>query len=105
VAQASRLCFNSLVPSKSPWEHNMLIGSGFQPVVQTGNLFLVGADLCVRPGLRAHTQVRPYSIEAFLTSMSATWSYAPRMARETRPTEFSALENRPPNLKIEGNLV
>ena len=26
----------------------------------TGNLFPVGADLCVRPGPRAHTQVRPY---------------------------------------------
>jgi len=46
-----------------------LIPSG----VQTGNLSLVGADLCVRPGLRAHTQVRPYRIEAFLTSTSATW--------------------------------
>jgi hypothetical protein len=41
--------------------------------VQKGNLSLVGADLCVRPGLKAHTQVRPYRIEAFLTSMGATW--------------------------------
>jgi hypothetical protein len=39
---------------------------------QTGNLFLVGADLSVRPGLRAHAQVRPYGIEAFVNSMTAT---------------------------------
>jgi hypothetical protein len=39
---------------------------------QTGNLAFVGADLCVRPGLRAHTQVRPYRSD-ILTSMSATW--------------------------------
>ena len=45
----------------------------YKRCVQTGNLSLAGADLCIRHGLRAHTQVRPYRIEAFLTSMGATW--------------------------------
>jgi hypothetical protein len=44
---------------------------------RTGNLAFVGADLCVRPGMRAHTQVRPYRSRIFLTSMSATWYKSP----------------------------
>jgi putative addiction module killer protein len=40
--------------------------------VQTGNLFLVGADLCVRPGLRAHTQVRPYKYRVYFVQRGQT---------------------------------
>jgi len=33
--------------------------------LQTNDNFLVGADPCVRPELRAHTRVRPYNPEFF----------------------------------------
>ena len=37
--------------------HKIEVNSYFQKI----DLSFVGADLCVHPGLRAHTQVRPYS--------------------------------------------
>ncbi len=37
----------------------------------------------------------PLQEEAFLTSMSATWYYAPIMASETHPTEFSSRSQAP----------
>jgi hypothetical protein len=60
--------------------------------VQTGILSLVGADLCVRPGLRAHTRVRPYVIGAFLTSMNATWYH--RLYAQTPGILNAMIKNR-----------
>jgi putative addiction module killer protein len=41
-------------------------------------VFLVGADLCVRPGLRAHTQVRPYKYRVYFVQRGADISDPPR---------------------------
>jgi hypothetical protein len=40
-------------------------GRGFYSELQTNGNLLVGADLCVRPEERGHTQVPPYNTVAY----------------------------------------